>query len=60
MISRLYERIGLRAKSLKIKYPYTSYIPDFVLILSSLYCMTFGESALVLVCASQKPKKMVT
>ena len=31
-------------------------MPDFVLILSSLYCWLFDDSALVLGCVSEKDK----
>ena len=36
--------------------PQTSHMPDFVLILSLLYCKIFGGSALVLGRASEKEK----
>ena len=38
-------------------YPYTSHMPDFMLILSLLYCWLFGVSALVLGRGSKKEEK---
>ena len=42
----------------KRQYPYTSHLPDSVLILSLLYCWLFDDSAFVLGRGSEKDKNI--